>query len=130
MSVSDDEGLSKLFAELNEQREKISGTVAEMNEIRESETAKNKMVKATVDGQGRLTELVVRGDRWRDLSQKELGATIVEAVTGAQDKARKAVTEAASAISPAGMNMSELFDKPDIDALFPDFEKMRKSFDE
>ncbi|MEU6267773.1 YbaB/EbfC family nucleoid-associated protein [Saccharopolyspora shandongensis] len=126
-----DEEVSKLLAELNEQREKISGAVEEVQAVRESATTKNKMIKATVDGQGRLTEVVLRGDRWRDLSPKELGAAIVEAVTGAQEKAHKNVTELAAAMAPEGMNIPELFSgKPDIEALFPDVEKMWRSFNE
>lgn len=123
--------ISKLLSELNEQREKVSSAVDEIHAVRQSVVSKNKIVKATVDGQGKLTELEFRGDRWRDLSPAELSAIVVEVVTGAQEKARSAVTELASATAPAGVDVTALFgEKLDIDALFPDAEKMRRAFDE
>ncbi|QWF82758.1 YbaB/EbfC family nucleoid-associated protein [Amycolatopsis sp. CA-230715] len=126
-----EEEVSKLLAELKEQREKVSGAVDDMHAVRETVVSKNKMLKATVDGQGKLVELEFRGDRWRDLSPAELSAIVVEVVTGAQEKSRGIVTELASALAPEGVNVSELLsEKPDIDALFPDIDKMWRSFNE
>ncbi|GAA1982283.1 YbaB/EbfC family nucleoid-associated protein [Amycolatopsis minnesotensis] len=126
-----EEEVSKLLAELKEQREKVSGAVEDMHAVRETVVSKNKMLKATVDGQGKLVELEFRGDRWRDLSPAELSAIVIEVVTGAQERSRGIVTELASAMAPEGVNVSELLsEKPDIDALFPDIDKMWRSFNE
>lgn len=126
-----EEEVSKLLAELKEQREKVSSAVEDMHAVRETVVSKNKILKVTVDGQGKLVELEFRGDRWRDLSPTELSAMVVETVTSAQEKSRGTVTELASATAPDGVNVSELFSgKPDIDALFPDIDKMWRSFNE
>ena len=76
------------------------------------------MLKTTVDGQGRLTELVFNGKRWREMAPKELGAKIVEVVADAQRGAAEATSELMGGLVPAGVDLEELRSAgPDLEAM-------------
>ncbi len=100
--------LARMFGDLNKQREEIVAAMAEMRSVTATAMTKDRMLKVTVDGRGQLTELVLRGDRWREMSQKELGAKIVEVVTRAQGKATASVTDVVAGVAPEGLDIRKL----------------------
>jgi hypothetical protein len=76
------------------------------------------LIKATVDGQGRLTELAFTGQRWREMAPKELCAKIVEVVADAQGKAAASVQELMAGLIPDGVDLDRLRENgPDLDAM-------------
>src|SRR5262245_45453526 len=96
------------LGELRAKQEEIAAALAKLQETTASATSKDRMLKATVDGQGRLTELAFNGTRWREMAPKELGAKIVEVVADAQRGAAAATSELMGGLVPAGMDLEEL----------------------
>src|SRR5882757_7877519 len=79
--------------ELRAKQEQITAAFGKLQETTASATTKDRAIRATVDGQGRLTELAFNGKRWREMAPKELGAKIVEVVADAQRQAASSVNE-------------------------------------
>ncbi|GAB3451607.1 YbaB/EbfC family nucleoid-associated protein [Actinophytocola sediminis] len=114
--------LAQIFGDLQKQRADLTEAMARMQSVTGTATTRDRMLKATVDGRGRLTELVLRGDRWRELSAKELSAKIVDVVTRAQDKATSGITDVVAGMAPEGLDVRKLMEQGgDPDAL-PDFD--------
>ena len=110
--------MSGALGELRAKQEEIAAALAKMQEATATATSKDRMLKATVDGQGRLTELAFNGTRWREMAPKELGAKIVEVVADAQRGAAEATGELMGGLVPAGMDLEELRSAgPDLEAM-------------
>ena len=106
---------------LREKQEQIAAAMGSLQETTASATTKDRTIKATVDGQGRLTELAFNGQRWRDLAPKELGAKIVEVVADAQRQAAASVNELMGGLVPAGVDLERLRDAgPDLESMMDD----------
>lgn len=104
--------------ELRAKQEEIATALGKLREATASATSKDRMLKATVDGQGRLTELVFNGKRWREMAPKELGAKIVEVVADAQRGAAEKTGELMGGLVPAGVDLEELRSAgPDLEAM-------------
>ena len=104
--------------ELRAKQEEIATALGKLQEATATATSKDRMLKATVDGQGRLTELVFNGKRWREMAPKELGAKIVEVVADAQRGAAEATSELMGGLVPAGVDLEELRSAgPDLEAM-------------
>lgn len=104
--------------ELRAKQEEIAAAIAKLQEATATATSKDRMLKATVDGQGRLTELAFNGKRWREMAPKELGAKIVEVVADAQRNAAAATGELMGGLVPAGVDLEELRSAgPDLEAM-------------
>jgi DNA-binding protein YbaB len=104
--------------ELRAKQEEIASALGKLQEATATATSKDRMLKATVDGQGRLTELAFNGKRWREMAPKELGAKIVEVVADAQRGAAEATSELMGGLVPAGVNLEELRSAgPDLEAM-------------
>ncbi len=99
--------LARMSADFHKRREELAEAVKEMRAVTASVTT-DRMLKVTVDARGRLTEVVLRGNRWRELSPKELGATFLDAVTKAQDKAMASVTSVVAPVVPEGVDLAAL----------------------
>jgi DNA-binding protein YbaB len=113
------DGMTSALSELRAQQEKIAGAVDRLQAVTATESTKDKMVTATVDGQGKLVELSFRGRRWRDLAPKELAAKIVEVVADAQGKASAATAGLMSDLVPAGLDIERLRELgPDLESMF------------
>lgn len=120
-SFHDDIG--ELLANLREQRGKLVDSMQEMRAVTASATTKDRMMRATVDSRGRLTELVLRGNRWRELAPTEFAARLVEVVSQAQENAVDGVVELAAEVTPEGMDFRALMaGELNVDELLPDFE--------
>lgn len=128
MHQSFHEDISRIIEEMTKKREALVGTAEEMKSLSETVTSKNRMIKVSVDARGRLTELKLAGNRWRELSAKELGALLVEAVTKAQDAVYDKAIGLMSTVAPEGLDVVALSKNgPSGESFFPDFEKLWRS---
>lgn len=66
--------------------------------------AKNRLVAATVDGTGRLTELKFHTEGYRSMAPAELSAAIVEVVGRAQQQMAARVSQIYGAFVPEGID--------------------------
>lgn len=123
-----DNEITAMLAELRGQQEEMTAAFAKMREVTAVARSKDRMLEASVDAHGRLTGLVFKGQRWRDLAPKELAAKLVEVVTQAQDNAADEVAGLVAAASPAEVDFRQLRDHgPDFDSLLTKaFEDIRK----
>lgn len=114
--------LEAALTELREQQEKIRQFNTVQKEQRTTILSKNRMVSATVDSAGRLTDLAFKGNRWRNLAPAELASVVKEAITRAQAAAEALVHEAATGLMSGenlgfdgifgkGLSFDELFDE-------------------
>ena len=110
--------MTEALTSLRAEQEKIAAALGKLGEVTASATTKDRTIKATVDGQGRLVELDFKGQKWRDLAPKELGAKIVEVVTEAQQQASGATVELMAGLTPAGVDLERLrVEGPDLEAM-------------
>jgi DNA-binding protein YbaB len=100
--------MTEAMRELRDKQGEIAEVLGKMHEATATATSKDRMLKATVDGQGRLTELAFNGMRWREMAPKELGAKIVELVADAQRQAAAATGELMAGLVPAGVDLEQL----------------------
>lgn len=100
--------MTEAMRELRDRQGEIAEALGKMHEATATATSKDRMLKATVDGQGRLTELAFTGTRWRGMAPKELGAKIVELVADAQRQAAVATGELMAGLVPAGVDLEQL----------------------
>ena len=114
--------LEAALTELREQQEKIRHFNTAQKEQRTTILSKNRMVSVTVDSGGRLTELVFKGNRYRNLAPAELASVVKDTISRAQVAAEEAVRGAASGLLPGesggfdglfgkGLGFDELFDE-------------------
>jgi len=104
--------------ELRAQQDKIAAAVGKLDEVTATASSKDRTVTATVDGQGRLTDLDFQGRRWREMAPKELGAKIVEVVAEAQREAAGATNAVMAGIAPTGVDLDALrANGPDIESM-------------
>lgn len=117
--------MAQMIAELTGQKEKLAGAVDELNSLSETATSRNRMVKVSVDSRGRLTEIKFLGNRWRDLSAKELGSLLIGVVTKAQDAVSEKAAGLMSAVAPDGIDIMEMSKNgPKAESFFPDIAKL------
>ena len=110
--------MTEALTSLRAEQEKIAAALGKLGEVTASATTKDRTIKATVDGQGRLVELDFKGQKWRDLAPKELGAKIVEVVTEAQQQASGATVELMAGLTPPGVDLERLrVEGPDLEAM-------------
>lgn len=110
--------MTEAMRELRGKQEEIAAAFGRLQEATATATSGDRMLKATVDGQGRLTELAFNGKRWREMAPKELGAKIVEVVADAQRQAAATTNELMAGLVPAGLDLERLRDNgPDLEAM-------------
>lgn len=112
--------LAAMMAALREDREKFDQAIGQVDQITETVTSKDRMVRATVDARGRLTALELNGRRWRDLAPPELCAKIVEAVRSAQEATVTRSAELMTGMLPAGLDAVLRGSPPDFDSMLAD----------
>ena len=119
MSAPLEDRMESALAELRAQQDKINKFTAAMAERTTEVTSKNRMVAAKVDSQGKLVELSLKGNRYRQMAPAELSALIVETVARAQERAAKETMEAAAALIPEGLGFDGgPLGGRDLDAMF------------
>lgn len=87
---------------LEKERKKLQEFQNKMSGITGTGRSANRMISATVNQQGRLTELVFEGNRYRTLAPKELASFVLEAVHAAEDDAAAQAIAATGKLLPAG----------------------------
>jgi hypothetical protein len=113
--------MTEAMRELRDRQGEIVSALGKLNEATATATSKDRMLKATVDAQGKLTELAFNGKRWRELAPKELGAKIVEVVADAQRQAALATSELMAGLVPAGFDLDQLRSTgPDMESMIDD----------
>lgn len=123
--------IAEMLKNLQEQRERLTEAAREMREVTANATTKDRMIKATVDSRGRLTELTFTGNRWRDLAPKEFASKVVDVITRAQDKANKTVTGLAAGVAPEGIDLQQILENgPDFDDMLADITSKKGGDDE
>lgn len=100
-----DDQLEQALAELREQGERIRGFQAELAQHSTTVVSKDRLVTATVGGNGRLTALSFKGNRYRTMSSAELAKLLMETVNSALEQASKTTMEAAQALMPTGLDI-------------------------
>jgi DNA-binding protein YbaB len=110
--------MAEAMSDLRAKQEQITSVFGKLRESTTSAATKDRSIKATVDGQGRLTDLTFNGQRWREMAPKELGAKIVEVVADAQQRAAASVNEMMAGLVPEGIDLDRLREVgPDLDAM-------------
>ncbi len=113
--------MTEAMRELRDKQGEIASALGKLNEATATATSNDRMLKATVDAQGRLTELVFNGKRWREMAPKELGAKIVEVVADAQRKAALTTSELMAGLVPSGFDLEQLRTVgPDLESMIDD----------
>lgn len=77
-------------------------------------TAKNRLVTATVDATGRLTELKFHTDGYRSMAPAELSAALVEVVERAQRQMADRVAGVYESLAPEGIDTAAVM-RGDVD---------------
>ncbi|MDN3358994.1 YbaB/EbfC family nucleoid-associated protein [Actinomadura sp. DC4] len=93
------------IASLRAEQTRIQAATDRMTAVTGSSSSKDRMVTATVDGQGRLVELKLTGTRYRQLAPVELAARIARTVRSAQDDAARTAATALAELLPAGLGL-------------------------
>ena len=110
--------MTEAMRELRDKQGEIAAALGKLNEATATATSKDRMLQATVDGQGKLTELAFNGKRWREMAPKELGAKIVEVVAEAQEQAALKTSALMGGLVPTGFDLEQLRTVgPDLEAM-------------
>jgi hypothetical protein len=123
MSTPLDDQLAAALADLRVQQTRIRTVTEEVSKATANAASKDRAIEATVDSQGKLTGLKLKGTAYRKLAPAELAARIVDTVRSAQDSAVRQTMDTLSGLLPAGMGLDlgsglTLDRAPDIDGLF------------
>jgi hypothetical protein len=97
--------LEHAIADLRAEQARIQAATDHMTTLTGSATSKDRMVTATVDSRGRLTDLKLAGTRYRQLAPNELTTRIVDTVRAAQEDAARAAAGALGDLLPDGLGM-------------------------
>ncbi|QUX20810.1 YbaB/EbfC family nucleoid-associated protein [Nocardiopsis sp. MT53] len=104
MSSSMREQMEAELERLHTTMRELSDASASLESATEEAVAKNRLVAATVDGTGRLTELKFHTEGYRTMAPAELSAAIVEVVGRAQKQMADRVAQAYEAFMPEGID--------------------------
>jgi hypothetical protein len=123
MSTPLREQLDAALTDLRMQHTRIRTATEELSKATANATSKDRAIEATVDSQGKLTGLKLKGTGYRKLAPAELAARIVDTVRSAQDSAARRAMDALSGLLPAGLGLGLgpglTPDRiPDIDGIF------------
>jgi DNA-binding protein YbaB len=105
------------IADLRAEHTRIQEVTDRMKSVTGSASSKDRMVTATVDGQGRLVDLTLAGNRYRQLAPGELASRIVATIRSAQDDAVRTTTGLLNEVLPPGLGLPVGGDL-DLDAMF------------
>ncbi|SDH38475.1 YbaB/EbfC family nucleoid-associated protein [Agrococcus jejuensis] len=97
--------IEQMMAEVRQTRADLAERAAEVDALTATATSKDRVLSATVDAQGVLTELKITGQSWRELAPKELCSKIVAIVAQAQqDVQEQAKALLADGDGPEGLD--------------------------
>jgi DNA-binding protein YbaB len=110
MTVPLHNDLEAALVRLRDQQQELTATTKAIAEAETSTSSRDRLIEATVDGQGRLTGLKITGRRFRELSAAELAAKIVETVRAAQDEQTTKTATALARFAPPGVDLAAMID--------------------
>jgi DNA-binding protein YbaB len=105
MSDADEFDLEHAMADLRAEQARIMAATDQLTKLTGSATSKDRVISATVDGQGRLLELKLTGTNYRRLAPAELTTRIADTVRAAQDDAARASASALAGLLPDGLGL-------------------------
>lgn len=100
--------VEELLADYRRSREQLGAVQRQLATVRETATAEDGLVAATVSAQGALVGLVIADSAYRTLRPAELAATIVRLTTEAAAKAARAAGEVLAPVLPSGADPEAL----------------------
>ncbi len=125
MSSALHQQMEAALADLRVQQARIRSVSDQLKKATSTSTSKDRTIEATVDSQGKLTAVKLKGTGYRKRAPAEFAAQIVEAVRSAQDFAARQAADVLTGIMPAGLGLGlgsgpgRPFDGDrDIDAMF------------
>ena len=129
MSTPLNDRMENALVDLRAQQEAIQQLGDRMKGAAASATSVDRLVTATVDSQGRLTDLKLDGARYRRMAPKELTQRILETVRSAQEMAHKEAMAMFADLVPANLkpllsgdlDLGEMFDAAAEDVVRPLF---------
>jgi uncharacterized protein YPO0396 len=117
MSPALDAEREAAIADLRAQQQRLTAASRAMTAAEHTATSTDRAVQATVDAQGRLTALTLKGTAYRNLAPGELADRIRSTVRAAQDAVAGAALAAVVDLVPAGLR-PVLAGKLDLEAMF------------
>jgi DNA-binding protein YbaB len=106
MAEQFESALKEIMAEYEQARKDITQLQRAVESAAGSARSKNRMISATVDGRGEVTEVKFHGQNWRSMAPGELGKLVVQTITAAREAAQKQMWSSISTLVPAGLDLS------------------------
>jgi hypothetical protein len=97
--------IEKALADLQVQQDHIRTASQRLAKVTGSATSKDRTIEATVDSQGRLEAIKLKGTGYRKLAPAEFAARIVDTVRSAQEHAGRQAGDALTGVLPTGLDM-------------------------
>jgi DNA-binding protein YbaB len=98
--------MKEIMAEYEQARKDLTKMQDAVEGAAGSARSKNRMISATVDGRGEVTEVKFHGQNWRSMAPGELGKLVVSTITAAREAAHKQMWSSISSMAPAGLDLS------------------------
>lgn len=98
------EDIEQMMAEVRASHAELAERAAEVETLTATATSKDRVLSATVDARGVLTELKITGQSWRELAPKELCSRIVDIVGQAQQDVQARGRELLDGLGPDGVD--------------------------
>jgi DNA-binding protein YbaB len=115
MAFALDDQIERATAELREQGERIRNFQAGLQQQATTVVSKDRMVTVTVNGTGKVTELSIKGNRYRTMPAAELSNLVRETVNQALEKASAETMAAARALMPGDFGSFGIGDDGTVD---------------
>jgi hypothetical protein len=115
--------LDAALADLRVQQTRIREATEQLAKATSTVTSKDRAIEATVDSQGKLTAIKLKGTGYRKLAPAEFAARVVDTVRSAQDIAARQAADVLTDLMPADLGQGIPRTVPadggwDIDAMF------------
>jgi DNA-binding protein YbaB len=98
--------LDSALADLRVQQTRLRSAAEELAKTTTTAASKDRAIEATVDSQGKLTAIKLKGTGFRKLAPAELAARVVETVRSAQDAAARKAVDALMGMLPADLGLA------------------------
>jgi DNA-binding protein YbaB len=98
--------MKEITAEYEQARRDIAKLQEAVESAAGSARSKNRMISATVDGRGEVTEVKFHGQNWRSMAPGELGKLVVATIKAAREAACKQMWSSISSMVPDGLDLS------------------------
>ncbi|WP_295831846.1 YbaB/EbfC family nucleoid-associated protein [uncultured Microbacterium sp.] len=96
--------IERMLTEVRQSHADLAARAADIEALTATATSKDRVLSATVDARGELTDLRITGQSWRELAPKELCAKIVAVVAQAQREVQERGRALLSEDGPDGLD--------------------------